>query len=109
MARKSKFTFNDRKLPLTVHFGGYDCWIIATEVVQHPGVVSKLQLWCDEGPMATATYGHPVMPQPQEVLIKSMRENTGLLEALIEANIVAPPHAHRLVDGELAPVCLLLC
>ena len=49
------------------------------------------------------------MPQPKEVVIKSVRENVGLLEALISANIVAPAHTHRWVDEELAPVCMLLC
>lgn len=109
MATRKRFTFTERRLEKTVQFGGYTCWLICEEVVQHEGVVSKLQLWCDAGPMATATYGHPIVPQPKEVLIKSVRENAGLLEALIEAEIVATPHAHRWVDGELAPVCLLLC
>lgn len=107
MARKP--TFTERRLPKTVTFGGYECWITTKEVIQHPGVVAKLQLWCDAGPMATATYSHSSIPQPQEVLIKSVRENAGLLEALMEAEIVAPPHTFRSVGNEVAPVCRLLC
>jgi hypothetical protein len=103
-----KLTLEERRLPKTVTFGGYECWIIATEVEQ-TGAVVKIQLWCHDGPMATATYDPPVPLLPQEVIIKSVSENLGLLEALIQAGIVALPHDFCCVGCVDAPVCRLLC
>ena len=63
----------------------------------------------DEQPFMTASVNIPTYPLEEgEVIIKNYSENEGILDALIEAGVVAPPHAVAYSGYVEADVCRLL-
>ena len=69
-----------------VRFLGEACDI---EFKTYPNGRTAIQLWCEEGPMGTATVNIPEYPVPENhVLIKDWSENRGMLQALIDAGVV---------------------
>lgn len=100
------FTYTTFTHPNTVVFAGYTGTVEIELVDQHPGVISKVQLWCEDGLLATATYFHNSRPPPGEVLIKTVDENEGLMQALIDSGIIEPTGSTRQVDNFThTPVC----
>jgi len=70
----------------TVNFMGEVCTV---EVKEYAAGGVCLQLWCEDGPMATATVRVPDYPlDPKYILIKDWAENKGVLKALVDAGIV---------------------
>ena len=88
----------------TVMFYGEEC------TVQRGGYGNgntALQLWTDEGPMATATVNlEDVLPK-DKAYIKDYGENTGMLDALMEAGIVEAVIGQKQSGFVLIPLCVL--
>lgn len=92
----------------TVKFLNQNCTIQFTQY-NNTGRTA-IQLRCEDGsPMGVATLNVPEIPvQEGNVLIKNYSENTGMLDALIEAGVVGSPvsvHFNGFVD---IPECPLL-
>ena len=66
-----------------------------------------IELWAEDGPYAVATCWVPGL-RPGEVAIKDWTENEGILEVLIGAGVVAPPHRLIPTGFVQAKVCVLL-
>ncbi len=69
-----------------------------------------IALVADDGsPVATATVNVPdIQLDPDEVVIKDWSENQGMLEALIDAGIVHPPHRSVPFGFVVGHVCKLV-
>ena len=71
---------------------------------RHALVLSTL----DGEPQGVLTTNLPANPlNYAEIIIKDYSENEGTLQALIEADIVQPPHRHIASGHVTLPVCLL--
>lgn len=55
--------------------------------------------------MAKATVNVPVPMEPDEVAIKDCSENVGMLKALVNADVVAPPHRYVKSHFVVFPIC----
>lgn len=75
--------------PNSLSFQGQRC-TVQVQCYHNPDNIA-LQLWCSDGPMATATVNTPLKLNEGIVCIKDWSENEGILEALIEAGIVSEP------------------
>ena len=78
--------------------------------IYHNGQVClRLRDMEDKMPYATATVCvENDLLQKGEVAIKDYSENEGILNALIEADIVEPPHAFIQADYTKIPICKLI-
>jgi hypothetical protein len=97
---------NTTKIP-QVFFGGCFCTL---EYSRYANGRTAIRLWCDDGPMATATVNVPDYNglREDEVIIKDYSENEGILDALVSVGIVED--TGRVVDMGyvLGRVCKLL-
>jgi hypothetical protein len=60
-------------------------------------------------PVATATVNYPEFPlAPGHVIIKDYSENEGILQALIDAEVVSKPKVYLQFGYVSCPVCKLL-
>jgi hypothetical protein len=84
-----------------VEFAGFTCHVML-ETYARGGTCIRLVDTSDQGPVATASSWIPGL-QPDEVAIKDYSENQGMLDTLVFAGIVNPPH--RMLDG--FPICRL--
>jgi hypothetical protein len=93
---------------MKVNFCDTEC-SVETSAYKYRNGSTHLQLWCDEGPVATASVASPdYIPEPGNVLIKNYAENEGVYEALYEAKVVGPIIRQIPVGWAYAIECKLL-
>lgn len=96
-------------LDRTVEFAGYRCRVYKGRYADGGGVALWLVDAADGEPVAHATVNVPELNLgADEVVIKDYSENAGMLEALVEAGIVAGTGRCVRLGFVLAPVCRLL-
>lgn len=92
--------------PLKVRFLGQECDV-------HFGLYAEggkvaIQLTSAEGPMGKATTNILRLKlAPHEVIVKSVSENEGMYEALLEAGVIEPAHAEARIGFMTCPICFL--
>lgn len=72
-------------------FAGYEFTVEKTFYTVDKSIA--LQLWCEDGPLGTATVNlaeQGLVPDINCCFIKDCYENTGILDALVAAQIVEP-------------------
>ncbi len=89
-----------------VMFYGFLCSLTWGEYA-HPRN-TRLQLWSVNGPMATASINPDVQLPDGYIAIKNYRENTGVLEALLEAGVIEDTGKRVQAGYELAHLCHIL-
>jgi hypothetical protein len=93
---------------ISVQYHEWKCGIL-TDRYQDGSI--KLQLYHpQEGPIATATVylPHAAFDKSTHVAIKDYSENEGMLNALINAGVVAPPDIYIPSGHVKIPICKLL-
>lgn len=99
---------------MNVRFMEIDCEPVFTRY-QNNQVAIQLVVAHAEGnqpfspgmPVAKATVSIPFPMQENEVAIKDYSENEGILDALINAGVVHPPHKHAVCGHAMVPICKL--
>ena len=96
---------------ISVQFAGYSCEVA---IEQYPTKLKRIQLYTmgnPRMPVATATVNLPeaawLLPK-SHVLIKDYAENSGILDALIEAGVISEPLDQIFTDYASVQVCQLL-
>jgi hypothetical protein len=89
-----------------INFNGTDCVL---EFGKYTNEVTAIQLIeKDTGfPFATATVNFPDKLELDEIAIKNWSENYGILEVLLENDIITPPHRFIWSGYVKVPVCKL--
>jgi len=94
---------------LFVTFLGYNCRIRFSQYTNNNRTAIMLEIADTGEPMATATVNIPEYRLgPGEVIIKDYSENEGMLNALVEAKIVADTGKRMPTGFVECPVCRLL-
>ena len=83
-------------------FAGFTGRIVQAEYVQSGNIA--WQMIDDDGPIATVSVNVPGL-KPDELGIKTYSENTGMLEALLSADLIELPHRYLMSGFVSIPVC----
>jgi len=93
-------TIRFKNLSCTIHFDQYSMPPCPTKIWLHDAQTGE--------PIATATvYLLGLQLEPDEVVNKNCSENEGVLQALIDAGVVHPPHRHAHTVFIQADICRL--
>lgn len=84
-------------------YAEYECRVVMETYVKGG---TSIRLEDDEGPIAVCTVWFPELEE-NEVAVKNYSENAGILDLLIEEEIVWPPHRFIPSGYVIIPVCLL--
>jgi len=87
-------------------FYGWPCTVTWGEY-GHPHN-PRLQLWSADGPIVTTSINSDVQLPEGYIAIKNYRENTGVLEALVEAGVIEDTGKRVQVGYEMAHLCRIL-
>jgi len=97
------------KSKLRMRFHLWDCYVQFSKYIDGKGTVIQLYDVNDNELVITATVNLPNIPVPPgHVLIKDYSENAGILEALIEAEIISYPVGLVPIGHTYAQLCKLL-
>lgn len=90
----------------SLRFAGFNC-IVERSRYSNNNRTALLLIDAEDGePVATATVNLPeVEMAPGEVAIKNWSENEGMVEVLVQAGVIEPPHREIALGYVIAPVC----
>lgn len=89
----------------------FEGWLCYVQLAKYGNGRTAIQLmdYDDASPVATASVNLPdVEMADDEVAIKDWSENEGMLSALLDAGIVAPPVRLELSGFVVVPICKFL-
>ena len=90
----------------TVRFLGENCTF---SFGKYGNGQTVIQLYCEDGcPMATATVAIDAHLEEGEIIVKDYSENTGMLQALVDAGVVEPTGRAVACGFITAPIAKLL-
>lgn len=87
------------------HFAGFAGNLILTRYISNNAMALRMISETD-GAIAMCTLNTDGLA-PDELAIKDYSENSGMLDALLEQDIVQEPHRHIITGFEMTPVCRL--
>jgi len=87
-----------------VKFMSWDCNVTVTKYLNGN---TALELWDEEGPVATATVNMGDKLPKDQAYIKDYSENEGMLEALADAGIVKEVIGRKVSGFVIVPLCTL--
>lgn len=90
----------------TVRFMGYQATVQLGRYAKPAN--PRLQLWCADGPLCTASVNIDASLPEGMIAIKDYAENSGVLDALIDAGIVSEPLMAWGLGYVEAHICRLL-
>jgi hypothetical protein len=89
----------------SLRFAGYKATV---SIGRYHDGNTRLQLWCSDGPLATASVNPDGPLAENEVAIKNYAENAGILDVLVNAGVVSAPIRTVRAGCMTVPVCTLL-